>query len=669
MNKLKKITTILEHLDNADMNMKTTITSLTLLMVLLYVVTTTFCECSANPANQPQQQQSSNATTQNHYKIVGPNTSIGPILGWKTSPFMETLYIIMAFFLIIFVFRLLWAFLPKRLHFLHAYVPESGLLIVIGMIIGGFVALAKAHQFNDVLTFNESIFFLLLVPPIIFQSGYSLHKSFFFRNIGLILLYAFLGTFLDAMFLSLTLWGFSHIPGLFNVKYELLQLFMFGAAVSSVDPVAILTVFEDVKVNERLNIIILGQSVINDAVAAVLSGLFTSLYLTEVLSGAPVTITGEHVGLAIAKLLWMSLGAVIVGSLVAFIGLFLSRFSNRIVVLECTIVMLVPWATYLFSESLLVSGIIGVLCCGIILSNYLGLNMTEKNQETASTVLKLFSLMLEAMIFLYIGVSIVAIPLHWDGFFILFALVFTILFRYVIIFGLTGIYNLVETVRKTNRTVSIKNQFIIAYGGLRGAIAFALIFVIPSNEVFKRSFLSAILVIILFTVFVMGGTIGLLLKLLRIPGMSRSQQETRDAIQRNMNSIKEYEALIYRALNSLKRFRDKKEEGWNDSRETLRLTSTKIEQLISILKKDGTIDFQNQQHLTPRNVIALRRNAKRQVVSSWSTFLKGQPVENLPNAVLAVHRVFETISKVIRIIKSVSITFFMTRWMKTSFFF
>lgn len=67
------------------------------------------------------------------------------------------------------------------------------------------------------------------------------------------------------------------------------------------------------------------------------------------------------------------------------------------------------------------------------------------------------------------------------------------------VFVLTQVINWFRTIPLT-----FKDQFIIAYGGLRGAICFALVFLLPAT-VFprKKLFITAAIVVIFFTVFIL----------------------------------------------------------------------------------------------------------------------------------------------------------------------
>ena len=118
-----------------------------------------------------------------------------------------------------------------------------------------------SHHFNN-------LFMILLLPPIIFESGYNMQKGPFFRNIGAVLTYSFVGTFIAIIFSSLFFYG----CGAINISYPftMKQSWVFGSLISATDPVAVLAIFKEMDADENLYSIVVGESIFNDAIGIVM---------------------------------------------------------------------------------------------------------------------------------------------------------------------------------------------------------------------------------------------------------------------------------------------------------------------------------------------------------------------------------------------------------------
>ena len=150
------------------------------------------------------------------------------------------------------------------------WMTESGSSIIIGLVVGG-LAYGFAKQSDLVaiehLEFDPEFFTLVLLPPIIFESGYNLNHFFFFSNLGGILLYAFVGTIIAFLVIGSSLYyGLGGSAGLLTP----MEAAAFAALISAVDPVATLAIFGSTGADPKLNALIFGESVLNDAVSIVL---------------------------------------------------------------------------------------------------------------------------------------------------------------------------------------------------------------------------------------------------------------------------------------------------------------------------------------------------------------------------------------------------------------
>lgn len=134
------------------------------------------------------------------------------------------------------------------------YLPESLVIVFLGAVIGLFMRMLPTEDMKSVESFSPTMFFLVLLPPIIFESGYNLHKGNFFTNLGSILLFAIVGTTISALVVG----GGVYLLGMADIVYKLnfVQSFAFGSLISAVDPVATLAIFQALDVDPVLNMLV-----------------------------------------------------------------------------------------------------------------------------------------------------------------------------------------------------------------------------------------------------------------------------------------------------------------------------------------------------------------------------------------------------------------------------
>ena len=133
---------------------------------------------------------------------------------------------------------------------------------------------------NKSIQLDSSVFYLMLLPPIIFQvylifmkGGYSLHRITFFQNIIPILGLALVGGFYSTFVIATLMYGFAWA---IDANWSFIESLVFGSLISSTDPVTVLSLLPS-NVDKRLYIIIFGESALNDAVAIILYRFFIGL--------------------------------------------------------------------------------------------------------------------------------------------------------------------------------------------------------------------------------------------------------------------------------------------------------------------------------------------------------------------------------------------------------
>ncbi|KAM6416585.1 sodium/hydrogen exchanger 4 isoform 2-T2 [Pluvialis apricaria] len=202
----------------------------------------------------------------------------------------------------------------------------------------------------------------------------------------------------------------------------------------------------------------------------------------------------------------------------------------------------------IFGESLLNDGITVVLynifiaftqmhrmtACAVTMKKYVEENVSQNSYTTIKYFMKMLGSVSETLIFVFMGVSTVGKNHEWNWAFICFTLLFCLVWRTLSVFALFYISNKFRTYPFT-----FKDQLIISYSGLRGASSFSLAFLLPV-KLFprKKLFITATLVVIYFTVFIQGITIGPLVRYLDVKKTNKKESINEEIHVRLMDHLK-----------------------------------------------------------------------------------------------------------------------------------
>ncbi|XP_077596140.1 sodium/hydrogen exchanger 6-like isoform X2 [Stigmatopora nigra] len=462
----------------------------------------------------------------------------------------------------------IWLFKHRRFRFLH----ETGLAMIYGLLVGlilrfgvhvppsmsdvvqgcavnaspatllvnvsgrfyeytlkGEVSRGKGRQVQDdemlrKVTFDPEVFFNILLPPIIFHAGYSLKRRHFFRNIGSILAYAFMGTVISCFIIGLIMYGFvsfMKVVGQLGGDFYFTDCLFFGAIVSATDPVTVLAIFNELKVDVDLYALLFGESVLNDAVAIVLS--------SSIVAYQPAG-DNSHSFEAMALLksfgifLGVFSGSFALGVATGVVTALISKFTKLrdFPLLETALFFLMSWSTFLLAEACGFTGVVAVLFCGMTQAHYTYNNLSRDSQDRTKQLFELLNFLAENFIFSYMGLTLFSFQSHvFNPLFIIGAFLAVFLGRAANIYPLSFLLNL----GRKNK-IGSNFQHVMMFAGLRGAMTFALS--IRDTATYARQMMfSTTLLIVFFTVWICGGGTMPMLSFMSIPvGVDSDQDQT-----------------------------------------------------------------------------------------------------------------------------------------------
>ncbi|KAF2364327.1 Na+/H+ exchanger [Trinorchestia longiramus] len=423
-----------------------------------------------------------------------------PAVGAAEKEHLSSLSIFLILCILGLCVLLIFCMLKTKLH----YLPESVACVIVGALIGLVLKILSSQNIADFQkeeAFSPTIFFLVFLPPIIFESGYNLHKGNFFQNIGSILVFAILGTIVSALVIGTGV----YLLGKADVVYQLtfVESFAFGSLISAVDPVATLALFNALQVDPILYMLVFGESILNDAVSIVLT--------TSVLDLASYGDMGPGEGLLYFawRFCVMFLGSAGIGVAFALLSAFtLKHIALRdYTSLELCILIIFIYAPYALAEGIHLSGIMAILFSGVVMSHYTHYNLSPVLQITVQHLMRTLAFTAECIVFIYLGMALFSFQHQFQVALLCWSIFLCLVARALNIFPLACLVN-----RFRDHPITPKMMFVMWFSGLRGAIAYALSLHLEFSDEKRRVLVTTTLFIVLFTIFFLGGPVIPLIK-------------------------------------------------------------------------------------------------------------------------------------------------------------
>lgn len=406
-------------------------------------------------------------------------------------------------FLLVLSVSLSVATLPQIISWVRQ-IPYTLMLVIVG----------TGLAFVDVRLVNLSpeLILSIFLPPLLFEAAWNLKWSNLKRDFAPISLYAVVGVVISVLGIALGISQFTSIP--------LPIALLVGASLAATDPVSVIALFRELGVGERTKTLLEGESLFNDGVAVVAFSLLVGIPLGQQEFTLRQTLFDFIVVVGVG---------VGVGSLIGFgISYLTQRFDMPLV--EQSLTLISAYGTYLITEELGGSGVIGVVTTGLILGNFGSrIGMNPRTRVIVSEFWEFLAFFVNSIVFLLIGDQIQFASLGNNLDSIATTIVAVLLTRAIAIYGLGTLSN-----GLFKSDISWQERTAIWWGGLRGSVSIALALSVPTALEGREEIIATVFGVVLFTLLVQGLTTKPIIKALGLLGDQPLREQYGEAIARRV---------------------------------------------------------------------------------------------------------------------------------------
>ena len=421
-------------------------------------------------------------------------------------------------------------------------IPYSVLLAVVGILVGLLAAsspgVALPGPVADVLTgirgfgLTGQVFLYVFLPSLLFAAGLSVDVRRLMDDVAPVLIMAIVAVVVCTLVVGVSL----HLA--FAVPLAVASLL--GAVIATTDPAAVVAIFRDIGVPRRLQILVEGESLFNDAAAI---ALFT-LLLGVVAGARPGGFGQGALDMAVDFV-----GGLALGYLAARAVCSLLHVVNEYPVAEITLTLCLAYTIYIVGDVYLkVSGVVATVTAALVIGTTGRTHMSADGWARLQAIWHQIEFVASTLIFILAATMIPDLlsDLHWgDAAMLAVVVAATLAARAAVLYGLMPVLSAVRLAQR----VSAPHKAVILWGGLRGAVTLAMALSVVENPLVpdEHAQLVALLAtgFVLFTLFVNAPTLRPLIGLLGLNRLSpletllrhRTIAVSGESLRRNLGAV------------------------------------------------------------------------------------------------------------------------------------
>ncbi len=351
----------------------------------------------------------------------------------------------------------------------------------VGLVIAGIALYLLS--FRSKLQLSKELIYFVFLPPLVFQAALYIHWDELKKDLAVVGSLATLGLVAAA---GITATGMH-----FAAQWPWSSASVFGVLIGATDPVSVIATFKEAGVTGRLRLLVEAESLLNDGTAAVL--FMVALGIAEG-TGADVLHVGGRLMLTIG-------GGVLIGVATGYALMLLAgRTTDPLV--EFTFTTLAAYGSFYFAEHLHCSGVLASLAAGLVSGNYgrRG-SISIANRLALKSFWDYAAFVVNSLVFLLIGTGMTQQKFGHNLWLpSLIAILLVTLGRAAAIYPVCALFN------HTALKVDLRDQHVLFWGGLRGALALALALGLPAALPLHDQIVTVSFAVVVFSIFAQGLT-------------------------------------------------------------------------------------------------------------------------------------------------------------------